>query len=133
MSVTNGRGLTIERFEAALSEGEVEMAICASCGTQQAIPSASCFRCGGTDLRLERHDGAGVIFSWTVCHYAFAPIPQSEAPYTVILVGINGGGRVYGRLAGLADPPEKLRAGIPVMLDPTATAAQGHPVYRLVE
>jgi uncharacterized OB-fold protein len=130
-SIMRNRGLTLETFNSALMDGLIAISVCATCRTQQAIPSASCFHCGGTDLEVRRHNGAGVIFSWVVCHYAFEPAWQSEVPYIVVLVNIEGGGRVYGRLSKSIASAITLRAGLPVELDGSATSLQHHLVYVL--
>lgn len=122
-------GVTLGTYNAALRDGQLLVAKCASCGAQQSLPSDSCFACGSEELRSTRHDGAGRVFSWVVNHYAFDAEHARESPYTVVLVTLEGGARVYGRFEpgpGAARP----RADMPVVLDAEATAARGCPVYR---
>jgi uncharacterized OB-fold protein len=107
--MSTGRGLTLGSFREALGRGEIAVSQCANCGTQQAIPSATCFNCGSTRLEVQRHSGAGRIFSWVVCHYPFADDLREEVPYTVVLVELEGGGRIYGRL----EPPFVPEAPLP--------------------
>jgi len=124
-------GFTLQAYQAALREGALLVARCASCGAQQCLPSDTCFTCGSDVLHASRHDGAGRVFSWVVNHYPFAPELASQSPYTVVLVTLAGGGRVYGRLEAASDPTQ-LRADVPVALDADDTAAHGYPVYRLL-
>jgi uncharacterized OB-fold protein len=76
------------------------------------------------------HAGAGRVFSWVVNHFAFVPGLLAETPYCVLLVSLDGGGRVYGRLAPASVDQWPIRAEMPVELDPKATGERGYPVYR---
>jgi uncharacterized OB-fold protein len=121
-------GLTAEAYRRALQDGQLCVAICASCGGRQALPADTCFACGSDNLRVDRHSGAGRVFSWVINHYAFAADLSSETPYTVVLVTLEGGGRVYGRFERTPDGPP-IDAHLPVVLDIESTARRGYPVY----
>lgn len=123
-------GFNMDDYRAALGEGRLVVSCCRSCGRQQTIPSDTCFECGSGELQVNPHAGAGKILSWVVTHYAFSPELVDEVPYTVLLVSLDGGGRVYGRLAKLANQPRDL-ADVPVVLDAQETAKRGYPLYRL--
>ena len=120
--------LTLAALREAFGCGEIIVAICRSCGTQQAIPSATCFGCGSTGLELQRHSGSGRVFSWVVCHYAFANELRAEVPYVVVLVALDGGGRLYGRLEPSAEAA--IVADMELELDPAATRSKLYPIYR---
>jgi uncharacterized OB-fold protein len=122
--------VTLEAYQAALRKGALLVSRCASCGAQQCLPSDTCFTCGSDALQASHHDGAGRVFSWVVNHYAFAPELASQSPYPVVLIALDGGGRVYGRFEPASDAM-RLRADLPVALDAAATAARGYPVYRI--
>jgi uncharacterized OB-fold protein len=65
-----------------------------------------------------------------VNHYAFAPELAQETPYTVALIELEGGGRVYGRLERSESQQLNISADMPVTLDAQATGQRGYPVYR---
>jgi uncharacterized protein len=123
--------LTMEEHRAALREGHLSVATCEACGRQQVIPADTCFACGSSNLSTSQHAGSGRVFSWVVNHFAFAPELESETPYTVVLVELDGGGRVYGRLEDAHR--SNIRADMPVVLDAELTMKRGYPVYRRVE
>jgi uncharacterized protein len=124
-------GLTPDEFQAAIENGELATATCRSCGGRQAFPAPSCFRCGSTDLGIERHDGSGRIFSWVVNHHAFAPEYEGQPPYTVVLVELAAGGRVYGRLEGGDNSNATIAANMQVRLVASLTRERKYPVYAL--
>jgi uncharacterized OB-fold protein len=125
-----GATLTLSAYNDAVALGHFLVTRCLSCGAQDAIPTASCFRCGHPQLRIEPHPGAGSLFSWVVCHYAFDPALANEVPYTVIVVELTGGGRVYGRLDAVPAVGSPLHAGLELELNPVATAERRFPVFR---
>jgi len=122
--------LTMEEHHAALRKGKLSVATCKDCGRQQAIPVDTCFACGSSNLRTSQHVGTGRAFSWVVCHFAFTPELVSETPYTVLLVELDGGGRVYGRLEAAHHGRSNVRADMPVVLDAELTMQRDYPVFR---
>ena len=120
-------GLTQVLHRAALARGCIAVATCGACGRRQAIPGDSCFACGSRTLEVHDHPGNGRVFSWVVNHFAFRPELAAELPYCVLLVSLDGGGRVYGRLVPSEGPIEADR---PVVLDPKLTQERGYPVFR---
>lgn len=123
-------GLTLEQYNEALTQGQLLVTRCAHCGAQDALPTSWCFRCGRRELETHVHTGAASVFSWVVCHYAFDPALTAEVPYTVLVVELQGGGRVYGRLDS-ADTSQPIRAGLEVELLPTVTRERRYPVFRI--
>lgn len=121
--------LDLEDFRAALREGRLAMVVCGKCKSHQPFPCDTCYECGSDDLTIGSHAGNGRVLTWTVAHYAFSPEFEKEVPYTVVLVELEGGGRVYGRLTGTEQPP-KVEAEMPVALDVETTRQRGFPVYR---
>lgn len=120
--------LTQPMREAALGEGKLLVAKCAHCGSEQCFAAPSCFACGGTRQDIAAHTGSGTVFSWVVNHRAFGY--EAETPFTVLLVELDGGGRVYGRLLeeGLRS---ELAGGEVVTLDSEATRIASYPVFSL--
>ena len=43
----------------------------------------------------------GALYSWTVIHLAADPVYAAETPYTVGLVELDDGTRLYGRVVGV--------------------------------
>jgi uncharacterized OB-fold protein len=120
-------GLTLERHREGLARGRIAVAGCSACGCQQAILGDSCFACGAGTLETHDHSGHGRVFSWVVNHFAFAPALEAEVPYCILLVSLDGGGRIYGRLAA---PHGQIEAEMPVVLDEGPTRERGYPVFR---
>jgi len=112
----------------ALRGGVLAVARCNACATEHAFPTPSCFRCGSPVLTAAAHSGKGRVFSWVVNHYAF---DGGQVPYTVLLVELDGGARIYGRLRDDASTRSRLAGGMLVTLDPAASAAAGHAVFAL--
>lgn len=79
--------------------GEVAGYQCRSCEALFLPPRQYCAKCG-QDQKVEvKFSGRGVIRTWTTIHAAPARY-QNEAPYTVILVELEEGVRLVGRLTG---------------------------------
>lgn len=120
--------LVADQNMAAHSDGRIVVTCCRDCGAQFAFPTPSCFSCGSVDLAVEELAGSGRVFSWTVSHLSFGA--EIDAPYTVLLVELEGGARIYGRL--LEEwRREALRAGMSVTLDADETRSRGHAVFSI--
>jgi crotonobetaine/carnitine-CoA ligase len=122
--------LSLATLGTALRGGALTVARCDACSAEHAFPTPSCFRCGSPALTTLAHSGKGKIFSWVVNHYAFDG-EQDELPYTVLLVELDGGARIYGRLRDDASSRQQLAGGVSVALDPAASASAGHAVFTL--
>lgn len=122
--------LTMDDYRAAMKDGHLAVTVCGACEHQQAIPADTCFSCGSGDLHLKSHSGIGRVHSWVVANYAFAPELESEVPYTVVLVDLDGGGRAYGRLEGADGKQSRVEGNMTIVLDVEATKKRGYPVYR---
>lgn len=71
---------------------------CDSCGGLFLPPRNHCPRCGSDRKRETPLRGRGRIRAWTAIHVAPTRY-QEEVPYTVVLVELEEGVRVMGRLA----------------------------------
>ncbi len=118
---------TLDDYRQALAQGGIAVARCRACQSRQTMPSERCFECGSPQLEVHLHAGDGLVFAWVVSHYAFREELAGEVPYTVVLVTLEGGGRIHGRLEPGGVEPS---ADLPVRLDGPATAARGYPVFR---
>ena len=64
----------------------------------------ACPQCGSDDGAVIAAAGTGRVHTWTTCHVAFEPELQDEVPYTVVVVELDEGARVPGRLVGDTEP-----------------------------
>lgn len=77
--------------------GELVGYQCRSCEALFLPPRQYCTGCGQDQKAEVRFSGRGVIRTWTTIHAAPARY-KDEAPYTVILVELDEGVRLVGRL-----------------------------------
>ena len=70
---------------------------CGNCGFLFLAPRDRCTRCGRDQKHEVLLSGRGRIRAWTTIHVAPARY-REEAPYTVVLVELEEGGRLMGRL-----------------------------------
>lgn len=88
---------------------ELRLFRCAGCGAmrQQVLPVCpECLSEGGAWVPTS---GRGTVWSWGVFHKAYFRGFAAEVPYTVVIVKLDEGPRVYSNLIG-AEP----RIGMPV-------------------
>ena len=72
---------------------------CAGCGSKRWFPKPACHRCWSFDTRWEEIEGVGVVHSWTTVHHPFAPASRDDVPYQIVIVELEQGIRVVGRVA----------------------------------
>ena len=121
--------LDLSAVQKATAEGGILVAHCPRCGSVQAVPAGSCFRCGCNTLELGRHTGDGTLYSWSVTGTAFEPELADEVPYIVAVILLRGGAKIWGRLAGLDPDSPQLSAELPVQLDSQLTKERGYLVF----
>jgi uncharacterized OB-fold protein len=97
-------------FWAALDDGTLLVSVCGACGHRWLPPLASCPRCASRDVSGAPSAAAGSLYSWTVVHMAADPAYAADTPYTVGLVELDDGTRLYGRVVGVAH--DDLRDGL---------------------
>jgi len=97
-------------FWAALDDGTLLVSVCGSCGHRWLPPLATCPRCASRDITGAAAAPTGALYTWTVIHRAADPAYANDTPYTVGLVELADGARMYGRVVGVA--PGDLRAGL---------------------
>ncbi len=88
-------------FWSALDDGTLLVSVCGACGHRWLPPLATCPRCGSREVTGVPAPGAGALYSWTVIHLAADPAYAAETPYTVGLVALDDGTRLYGRIVGV--------------------------------
>jgi uncharacterized OB-fold protein len=97
-------------FWAALDDGTLLVSVCGSCGHRWLPPLATCPQCASRDVTSAPSAATGSLYSWTVVHMAADPAYAAETPYTVGLVELDDGTRLYGRIVGVAH--DHLRDGL---------------------
>lgn len=86
---------------------------CSVCGGLQAPPAYLCRSCGSGGLEEKEISGEGILYTYSTVYVPLASL-ESEAPYTVAIVELEGGCRITGRLE--AGPRAKLFIGAGVEL-----------------
>ena len=117
-----------EPFWAALDDGTLLVSVCESCGHRWLPPLATCPRCASRSLTTAPAAPTGALYSWTVIHRAADPVYAAEVPYTVGLVELADGARLYGRVVGVAH--DDLRAGLPLAV--RVTRVDDQPSWEFV-
>jgi uncharacterized OB-fold protein len=98
-------------FERA-AQGELVFQTCESCGARQWYFRTVCVECTGTDLATTRASGRGVVHSFTTLYRAGHPSRSGDVPYTIALIDLDEGVRVFSELADC--DPDAARVGLPV-------------------
>jgi len=86
-----------------LQQGRLMVATCDACGARWSRPLPACPFCGAERVSLVDSTGQGTVYSWVTVRRALDPAFESSVPYTVVVVDLDDGGRVNGRL--LDDDP----------------------------
>ncbi|MFB6206439.1 MAG: Zn-ribbon domain-containing OB-fold protein [Haloglomus sp.] len=103
--------LTLPGFFDALSDGELLGGVCADCGQVLLPPRPACYACGGRDVDVEPQPREGTVYTYTAVHTP-PPALSDDAPYTIAVVELAGGGRLLGRVdadyenVAIGDPVE---------------------------
>jgi uncharacterized OB-fold protein len=77
----------------------------------------------------EEHTGEGIVYSWATVHLPLDPSFADQVPYTVVVVELTGGARLFGRL--LDHDPRRLTAGAPVAFEPVRIGGRTVPGFHL--
>lgn len=104
--------LTLPGFFDALAEGDLLGGVCADCGEVLLPPRPACYACGSRAVEVESQPRRGRVYSYTAVRTP-PPAFEADAPYTIAVVELAGGGRLTGRLAADYDDTE---VGDPVEL-----------------
>jgi uncharacterized OB-fold protein len=112
-------------FWEALNRGTLLVSECRACGHRWLPPLATCPRCAARDVTLAPAPATGSLYSWTVVHLAADPAYRPDVPYTIGLVTLDDGTRLYGRVVGV-DRAE-LRDGLPLRV--VVGRVDGQPLW----
>jgi uncharacterized OB-fold protein len=96
----------------SLKRSALSVQRCKGCGTLRNYPRLVCDRCYSVECDWVDLSGRGKVHSWTITHHAFHPSFKEEVPYVLVIVDLDEGVRMMGRLRGAAD--EKISIGMPV-------------------
>ncbi|MBI2848498.1 MAG: OB-fold domain-containing protein [Chloroflexi bacterium] len=88
---------------------------CSDCGTFRHPPMPICHNCLSWKYEWHKVSGKGVVYSYTVPHYAAMAILKARVPYNVVLVELADAGniRMVGNLID-STPHEDIHVGMPV-------------------
>ena len=103
-------------FWAALAEDVLLVPECRPHGHRFFPPMPACPHCASGELARVRASGRGTVYSWVTIHVALDPAFADDAPYTILAVDLEGGGRMMGRL--LEADASGVSAGVAVELTP---------------
>lgn len=85
-------------FWEGVENGQILLRRCASCDRRSLPPTANCPYCGATEWTAQPASGRGRLYSWAVCAVPVDPTFAADIPYTVVMVDLEEGARLYGRL-----------------------------------
>ncbi len=102
-------------FYERLREHELVFHRCAECASAIFPLRTVCTSCGSESLELEQAAGTGVIYSFTTQYRAAHPHFSEQVPYSIALVDLDEGIRVFASVRGIAI--ETLAVGLPVSLE----------------
>ena len=92
-------------------DGKVVVQACRKCGYLRWPPGPICNECLSSETEWKEISPTGTLWSYAVYHRAMNPRFKDEIPYTVALVELDDGPRMYGRLVSNA---AKVEVGAPV-------------------
>lgn len=89
--------LTLPGFFDALADGDLLGGVCDDCGQVLLPPRPACYACGSRAVVVEEQPRTGEIYTYTAVHTP-PPALADDAPYTIAVVELDGGGRLLGRV-----------------------------------
>ena len=101
-------------FYDRLRDHELVFQRCAACANAVFPLRTVCPHCAGEELALEVSAGRGTLYSFTTQHRASHPHFADSVPYSLGLVDLDEGIRVFASVDGIA--PDDLAVGMPVQL-----------------
>lgn len=93
-------------------EGRLMIQACSDCGTLRYPFSTLCAHCHSTEALWRQVSGKGVVWSWCVFHRVYFKGFENEMPYSVVLVDLDEGVKLYSNLIDV--PQNQLRIGMRV-------------------
>ena len=95
----------VMEFARHLKDGRLMGTVCKGCGYGTFPPRADCPECLSGDYEFKEYSGKGVVFTHSTI--SAAPTGFEElAPYTVVVVELEEGGRLLGMIGDTIDAGE---------------------------
>jgi uncharacterized OB-fold protein len=94
---------------------ELRLRRCADCARARFAPRPACPWCGSLAGTWFTASGRGRVFTWTVVHRPTLPAFEPLLPYVAVLVELDEGPFLVGRLRGC--DPAAPRAGLAVRVE----------------
>lgn len=110
--------------------GELRLQACQQCDEFWFPEGPCCPRCLSTDFRWQAVSGRGRIWSHIRMHQKYIAAYADEVPYTVIMVKLEEGPRMYSALAEGSAKPE---VGSSVVVEFVTVGDRVIPKFRVVE
>lgn len=103
--------LLVQDYLNGLINGKIICSKCKRCGNLMIPLKPICSSCGSFDVEKFESTGKGKVRSFTIIYVAPKEFAD-ETPYIVVIVDLDEGGAVMGRLTGV-DPnkPEDIKFG----------------------
>jgi uncharacterized OB-fold protein len=111
MSQTSADSGPEAQYLDALARGQFQIQHCSDCSKYVFYPRVLCPHCGGTHLSWMRPSGLGTVYSVSIVRKK----PADGGDYNVVLVDLEEGVRMLGRVDGIAN--EAIRIGMRVHVD----------------
>ena len=96
-----------------LREGQLRLPRCEDCGKLRYTPYRLCPSCGSERTSWARLSGKGTVWSACRFHQVYFEGFRAETPYSVVLVELDEGVKVYSNLVGnpsLAEVGQRVEA-----------------------
>jgi len=100
-------------FWAGTRDGKLVVQACTKCGYLRWPPGPLCNECLSEGTEWKEISPTGTLWSYAVYHRAMNPRFKNDVPYTVALVELDDGPRMYGRLVpngAKVEPGQPVRA-----------------------
>jgi uncharacterized OB-fold protein len=85
-------------FWAGLTEGEIRLQRCGSCGVVRFPPLPYCPECGTEEFTSVVASGRGRVYAWITVRRPIGTITADEVPLHIATVELEEGPRLVGRL-----------------------------------
>ncbi|MAE69373.1 MAG: transcriptional regulator [Gemmatimonadetes bacterium] len=92
----------VSDFAVHLKDGRLMGSVCSGCGFQTFPPRADCPECMSDDFEFTEYSGKGEVYTYTKTDAAPTGF-DDIAPYTVVVVELEEGGRLVGWLGDTLD------------------------------
>lgn len=100
-------------FWDATKEGKLKLQRCTTCGEHVWTPQMACRSCLTETLEWSEVSGRGTVYSFVNIYRAANP--AYTAPYTIVVVDLDEGPRIFSDLIGI--DPEAVKIGMPVEVE----------------